>query len=68
LFRECRQSVGGKDLVDCVENRASSFSKQCGLVVASADGHVSEACRVDAARTPSRCASELESLISAFLV
>jgi hypothetical protein len=48
LFRECRQTVGGKDLANCVQHRASALSQKCGLVVTVTDAYVTEACRADA--------------------
>lgn len=50
LLRECRQTVGGKDLSDCVSHRVSALSKPCGLVAPVLEGYVSEVCRADADR------------------
>jgi hypothetical protein len=48
LLKECRQTVGGKDLADCVGHRVSALSKLCGLVAPVVDAHVNAACRADA--------------------
>jgi hypothetical protein len=48
LFRECRQTIGGKDLLNCVERRTSALSQKCGLVAPAMDTYVTEACRSDA--------------------
>jgi hypothetical protein len=48
LFKECRQTVGGKDLADCVQHRVHALSKTCGLVAPTTEAFVSEACRGDA--------------------
>ena len=48
LLKECRQTTGGRDLVECVQHRVSALSKPCGLVVPVTEAYVSAACRADA--------------------
>jgi len=50
LLRECRHTVGGKDLVDCAANRISVIAQPCGLVAPAVDAYVYHACRADADR------------------
>jgi len=47
LLKECRQTTGGKDIVECVEHRVAALSNPCGLIAPVVQAYVAAACRAD---------------------